>query len=176
MSQLLPMFKNQPDVYQPSNSLTPAGLAANGMSNLKEVHQLFYPSLLKYLTVLLRNETEAEELIMELFVAVWNDKGLNLNLKDLEICLFKTARTIAIAFLKQSHILDIEELLFDQPVIRFIETDIEQSHRAAAKKLEELNELEPLEREIICLQWCGGFDLYQISQITGKSYKSILTF
>lgn len=178
MSQLLPSFKKQSDIYQTVNSPADGGLTTNDVNvkaGLKQVHQLLYPSLFWYVTAMLRNKTKADELIMELFVAVWNDKNMAMSLMDLQICLFKAARTIAVTSLKQTRFSDLEELLFDQPVIEFIADDVADYTADHDKKLIELNRCEPLQREVICLQWCG-FDLYQISLITGKLYKSILNF
>jgi DNA-directed RNA polymerase specialized sigma24 family protein len=177
MSQLTPSFKKQSVFSQiePLSAVTGFGTDRPAMiADLKAAHQLLYPSLLSYVTLLLRDENEAQNLLVELFVVTCREQGVGLNPTNLKTGLFKTARVLAIDILKKTRLADLENLLFDQPVIDFIADDIEVYSGNAGQQLLLLNQLSSSEREMIYLQWYAGFDLYEISLVTGKPYENTL--
>ena len=173
MSQPASLFKKQADLQQAHSS-------ANGclkedsihLTDFKRIHRLFYPGLLKYALVLVRNEQVADDILLDVFVAAWRDVHFPARETEIEVRLFKLVRMACVSFLLNSGMSDFEELLFDQPVIRFERRDLDGDDFETQRSL--LNLLSPVDREITYLQNCFGFNLYEISLITGKSYALIL--
>ncbi len=173
MSQPASLFKKQADLQQVSSSEN-GGLKEDHVAaaDIKRIHRLFYPELLKYASVLVRNEQIADDILLDVFVAAWRDVHFPAREKEIEVRLFKLVRMACVSFLLNSGMSDFEELLFDQPVIRFEPKDLDADDFETQLLL--LNRLSPLDREIIYLQNCFDFNLYEISLITGKSYALIL--
>lgn len=178
MSQPASLLKKQDDLQQ-APPLAKDGLKHDHIApaDIKRIHRSFYPKLLKYASVLVRNEQVADDILLDVFVAAWRDVHFPARETEIEVRLFKLVRMACVSFLLNSGMSDFEELLFDQPVIRFERRDLDgddpdgddfETQRSL------LNLLSPVDREITYLQNCFGFNLYEISLITGKSYALIL--
>lgn len=152
------------------------------MKTFEKIFRKFYPVLVSYATAFLGTQSEAEDIVQEVFLKLWNDKRLQ-DIKDPSRYLFRMVKNKCIDHLRQEKhkpsLLRLEEPV--SPVISNQEKEIwaqemevfEEGTDLAAELYREVDRLPPRCREAFLLVKIHGYTYDQAAEIQNISVNMI---
>ncbi|WP_426581628.1 RNA polymerase sigma factor [Mucilaginibacter sp. R-33] len=142
------------------------------------IHDELYSGLYFYLYKIIKDEDAAQDVLQELFIKMWERRITFGPIKNVKYYFFKSARSLAINFLKAarpefvglsaSH--DIDIVFSREDVLVLEETGREVEHMLALA----LNTLPKRQKEMIFLRYFDNWNYDQIAEVTGLQYQSVV--
>lgn len=143
-----------------------------------KIHDELYSGLYFYLYKIIKDEAASQDILQELFIKLWERRITLGPIRNVKYYFFKSARSLAINFLKASrpefvylsanH--DINIVFSREDVLVLEETGREVEQMLALA----LNTLPRRQKEIIFLRYFDNWNYDQIAEVTGLQYQSVV--
>ncbi|MGN6178721.1 MAG: RNA polymerase sigma factor [Mucilaginibacter sp.] len=148
------------------------------VQSFSRIHNTLYSALYYYLFKIVKDEDAAQDILQDLFVKLWERRERLGPIKNVKYYFFKSARSLAITFLRANktepidlnggHQIDIvfsaEDILVDQEASMEMKRMLSQA----------LNMLPNRQKEMIFLRYYDDWSYDQIAQLTGLRYQSVV--
>ena len=143
---------------------------------LNTLFSQYYQKLCSFAYSYLRHQGEAEEVVSDVFIILWQKRHQLKIEKNLKAYLYTCVKHGAFAVIKfrQPHVLNIDDLLFDEGLT---EKDTPEQY-LAFKELEghfewAINKLPPRCKQVFLLKWKEELSYHDIGEILGISEKTV---
>jgi RNA polymerase sigma-70 factor (ECF subfamily) len=148
------------------------------VKSFSRIHDTLYSPLYFYLFKIVKDEDAAQDILQELFIKFWERKERFGPINNVKYYFFKSARSLAINYLKayRPELLDLQnhkqvDVVFSaEDLIVNLENGMEARRLLAAA----LNALPKRQKEMIFLRYFDDWNYDQIAEVTGLQYQSVI--
>jgi RNA polymerase sigma-70 factor (ECF subfamily) len=148
------------------------------MQSFSRIHNALYSALYYYLFKIVKDEDAAQDILQDLFVKLWERRERFGPIKNVKYYFFKSARSLAITFLRANKSESLDQNTSQQVDIVFSAEDIlvEQEAGIEMKRMlsQALNALPKRQKEMIFLRYFDDWSYDQIAELTGLRYQSVV--
>ncbi|MDT3401178.1 RNA polymerase sigma factor [Mucilaginibacter terrae] len=152
---------------------------AGDLTAYGKIHEFMYPKLYHYLKKIMDDEDLAEDLIQDLFVKVWERKGIIDQIHNVRFYFFKAARSMALNHFRwekqHGRLCDyLTESDHAESSREEVIVQQEASRELSEKMSSALKSLPKRQQEMIVLKYYENFSYVEISSMTGIKYQSVI--
>lgn len=135
----------------------------------------YYEDLVRFAVSHLYNRDEAEDVVQQFFVYLWENASHLIITRSLQSYLFLSVRNRCLNALRSKNVRDKNELLFVDGFLDYLSQEDAESLDLEEKLLKSLQALPPRMKQIIELKYFGKKKINEISQLLGISSPSVKT-
>lgn len=147
-------------------------IAENDYISYNELFVSYYTKLCYYVNLIVDNKTDAEDIVQELFIRIWNNRKNIGTYENTSAYLYRAAKNSALNHLRKKtyHNVTMDELVLKEPFIE--ENELEtQEFRIALSDC--INQLPQRCKEILIMHKVKGVKQKEISEKLNISVKTI---
>lgn len=142
------------------------------------LHKVLYPSLFKYAVRIVKDEDHADDLLQDLFLKFWQNKGKIGTLSNVSAYFHRSARFMIFSTLRNTKVQELKLEKICEPDIEFSKEEVIISEEFDSERrtimLTAINKLPKKQREIIFMRFYQDLDYAEIAQIVGINYQSVV--
>ncbi|MFC0518093.1 RNA polymerase sigma factor [Mucilaginibacter angelicae] len=148
------------------------------VKSFSRIHDTLYSPLYFYLFKIVKDEDAAQDILQDLFIKFWERKERFGPINNVKYYFFKSARSLAINYLKayRPELLDLQN--HKQVDVVFSTEDLLVSIEAGRETKQilamALNTLPKRQKEMIFLRYFDDWNYDQIAEVTGLQYQSVV--
>ncbi|HEX8024498.1 sigma-70 family RNA polymerase sigma factor [Mucilaginibacter sp.] len=148
------------------------------VKSFSRIHDTLYSPLYFYLFKIVKDEDAAQDILQDLFIKFWERKERFGPINNVKYYFFKSARSLAINYLKayRPELLDLQNC--KQIDVVFSAEDLLVSMEAGRENRQilamALNALPKRQKEMIFLRYFDDWNYDQIAEVTGLQYQSVV--
>lgn len=148
------------------------------VKSFSRIHDTLYSPLYFYLFKIVKDEDAAQDILQDLFIKFWERKERFGPINNVKYYFFKSARSLAINYLKayRPELLDLQN--HKQVDVVFSTEDLLVSMEAGRETRQilamALNTLPKRQKEMIFLRYFDEWNYDQIAEVTGLQYQSVV--
>jgi len=148
------------------------------VKSFSRIHDTLYSPLYFYLFKIVKDEDIAQDILQDLFIKFWERKERFGPINNVKYYFFKSARSLAINYLKAYRPESLDPENHKQVDVVFSAEDlivnIEVGREARQILAMALNTLPKRQKEMIFLRYFDEWNYDQIAEVTGLQYQSVV--
>jgi RNA polymerase sigma-70 factor (ECF subfamily) len=148
------------------------------VKSFSRIHDTLYSPLYFYLFKIVKDEDAAQDILQDLFIKLWERKERFGPINNVKYYFFKSARSLAINYLKAYRPEQLDLQNHKQIDVVFSAEDlivnIEAGREARQILAMALNTLPKRQKEMIFLRYFDDWNYDRIAEVTGLQYQSVV--